>query len=57
MTQPPKISPLAVVSAGIAMVRTVNSPRGFASPLLVSDIAPSLADASVMPCPVADGNA
>ena len=27
-TQPPKISPLALVSAGMAIVRTVNSPRG-----------------------------
>src|SRR5947208_669047 len=30
ITQPPKISPLALVSAGIAMVRTVSSPRGAA---------------------------
>ena len=28
-TQPPKISPLALVSAGIALMRTVSSPRGF----------------------------
>ncbi len=27
--QPPKISPLALVSAGIALMRTVSSPRGF----------------------------
>jgi hypothetical protein len=30
MTQPPKMSPLAFVSAGIALVRTVNSPFGSA---------------------------
>jgi hypothetical protein len=28
ITQPPKMSPLALVSAGIAMVRTVSAPRG-----------------------------
>jgi len=27
-TQPPKMSPLALVSAGIALMRTVSAPRG-----------------------------
>src|SRR5262245_28014401 len=27
-TQPPKMSPLALVSAGMALMRTVSSPRG-----------------------------
>src|SRR5262245_11723199 len=34
ITQPPKMSPFALVSAGIAMVRTVSAPRG----ALLSDI-------------------
>ena len=28
-TQPPKMSPLALVSAGMALMRTVSAPRGF----------------------------
>jgi len=27
-TQPPKMSPLALVSAGMALIRTVSAPRG-----------------------------
>jgi hypothetical protein len=44
-TQPPKMSPLALVSLGIAMSCTVGSPRGLASPAGVDffiELAPSL---------------
>ncbi len=34
-TQPPKISPLALVSAGMAMTRTVKAPRGLGSLIVV----------------------
>jgi hypothetical protein len=56
ITQPPKISPLALVSAGMAIVRTVSSPRGAPFWLVAgSDIA-LLLIAQVMPCGAADGN-
>lgn len=40
ITQPPKMSPLALVSAGIAMVRTVRSPRGSVSSVIVAPSCP-----------------
>src|SRR5215813_3576578 len=37
-TQPPKMSPLALVSAGMALMRTVSSPRGLSSIMSASPL-------------------
>jgi hypothetical protein len=37
-TQPPKMSPFGLVSAGIALMRTVNSPRGIRDSVMIASV-------------------